>query len=55
LDPNVTLSTQFSNTLGLGSSRLVRHEVSRPWKIREKIIVSMFAVLTAVEKNVISF
>jgi hypothetical protein len=38
-DPNILLSTLFSNTLSLCSSLNVRDQVSHPYRITGKIIV----------------
>jgi hypothetical protein len=57
LDPNIFLSTLFSNTLSLWHSLNVRDEVSCPYKTKDRIttrhtfIFYMFRQKTGIHKN----
>jgi hypothetical protein len=51
LDPNILLSTLFSNTLSLCSSLRVSDQVSHPYKTTGKIIVLCTLVFVFLDSN----
>jgi len=51
LGPNILLSTLFSNTLSLRSSRNVSDQVSHPYKTTGKIIVLHILILIFLDNN----
>jgi hypothetical protein len=51
LDPNILLSTLFSNTLNLSPSLSVGHKVSHPYKTTHRIVVLCILIFKFLEKR----